>query len=150
MQAKIPPVIVMLLFAFAMWLLQLFTPGAGVALPYRLAAAGLAFALGAFFCMAGVVSFRRASTTVNPLTPDRASTLVTSGIYRHSRNPMYVGFALFLVAFAALLGSWWSLLGVVAFVVFMDRCQIEAEERALRTLFAAQFEQYSREVRRWL
>ena len=106
--------------------------------------------VGAFFCLAGVVSFRRAKTTVNPLKPEQASSLVTSGIYRWSRNPMYVGFALFLVAWAAWLASPWTLLGVAGFVLYMNRFQIGPEERALASLFGIDFNHYCASVRRWL
>jgi protein-S-isoprenylcysteine O-methyltransferase Ste14 len=140
----------MFLFAIVMWLLQAVTPSVDVALAYRIAAAVIICLLGAFFCIAGVVSFRRAKTTVNPLMPNAASSLVTSGIYRYSRNPMYVGFALFLVAFSALLGSPWSLLGVFAFVLYMNRFQIEPEERALVMLFGEEFVRYKESVRRWV
>ena len=76
----------------------------GIAWAWRLGAALALAALGAGVCLAGVASFRRARTTVNPLVPEQASSLVQAGIYRHTRNPMYLGFAILLVAWAALLG----------------------------------------------
>lgn len=140
----------MLLFAVVMWLVQMATPTVEVAPTYRTTAAVIIFLLGAFLCVAAVMSFRRAKTTVNPLQPDTASSLVASGIYRYSRNPMYVGFVLFLVALAALFGSLWSLLGVVAFVLYMNHFQIEPEERALVMLFGEEFLRYKDSVRRWV
>ncbi len=106
--------------------------------------------IGAFFCIAGVVSFRQAKTTVNPLKPEKASSLVSSGIYRVSRNPMYVGFALFLLAWAVYLASLWALAGVAGFVLYINRFQIVPEERALKSLFGDEFEDYRMRVKRWL
>ena len=133
-----------------MWGVSHYTPGIelGEALPIIVAA--LVALIGGFFCVAGVVSFRRAKTTVNPLKPETTSALVTSGIYQVSRNPMYVGFALFLVAWAVYLSSPWALVGVVGFVQYIDRFQIQPEERALAVLFAAEFERYKHSVRKWV
>ncbi|WP_052141055.1 methyltransferase family protein [Pseudoalteromonas piratica] len=110
----------------------------------------LAVLLGVAIALAGVISFRKASTTVNPLKPETASSLVTSGIFQYTRNPMYLGMAVAILGFAILLGSWVSLLGVVAFMLFIDRFQIKPEEAALTECFGGQFTQYKTNVRRWL
>lgn len=151
LENRIPPVAVAALFGVLMWLAAYYLPGV-LALPIEWRA-GLALAVllvGAFICLAGVVSFRQASTTVNPLQPETASALVSSGIYRYTRNPMYLGFATALLAWSILLGSPVSVLGVLGFVLFMNRFQIRSEERALANLFGSDFEQYCRTVRRWL
>ena len=150
LENRIPPPLVAALFGLAMWALARVVPGIDAAMPVRASLATACFLVGAFFCLAGVVSFRRAKTTVNPLKPEQASSLVTSGIYRWSRNPMYVGFALFLVAWAAWLASPWTLLGVAGFVMYMNRFQIGPEERALAALFGPEFSAYRAGVRRWL
>ena len=106
--------------------------------------------LGIAIALAGVISFRKASTTVNPLKPETASCLVISGIFQYTRNPMYLGMALAILGFAILLGSWLSLLGVVAFMLFIERFQIKPEEAALTECFGEQFIQYKKHVRRWL
>lgn len=110
----------------------------------------LAVLLGVAIALAGVISFRQASTTVNPLKPETASCLVTSGIFQYTRNPMYLGMAVAILGFAILLGSCLSLLGVVAFMLFIDRFQIKPEEAALTECFSEQFTQYKTNVRRWL
>lgn len=133
-----------------MWGVSQYIPGVELSAGLRTIAAALVVLIGGFFCIAGVVSFRRAKTTVNPLKPETTSALVTSGIYRVSRNPMYVGFALFLVAWAVYLSSPWALVGVVGFVLYIDRFQIQPEERALTVLFAADFERYKNSVRSWV
>lgn len=150
LENRIPPPLVMACTGAGMWLAAVPAGGLPSPSPLQLALAIAGVLAGAFFCLAGVVSFRRARTTVNPLRPQNASALVSSGIYRVSRNPMYVGFALFLVALAAVLGSLPALAGVALFVLYITRFQILPEERALRALFGADFEAYCARVRRWL
>ena len=114
-------------------------------------AAAIAIALvGGAFSIAGALAFRRAKTTVNPLRPERASALVTTGVYRITRNPMYVGLLLGLLAWAAGLSSPVSLAGPVAFIMFINRFQIEPEEKALLVKFGPEYETYKSTVRRWL
>jgi protein-S-isoprenylcysteine O-methyltransferase Ste14 len=150
LEHRIPPPLVMLLTAFAMWQFARLLPRVEVDDTVRLVLAGL-FLTDALFCaLAGVYCFRRAHTTVDPLHPDKASRLVTGGIYRVSRNPMYLGFALLLLAWAVFLASPWMLLGVPAFMLYIGRFQIQPEERALETLFGQEFRDYRAQVRRWL
>ena len=99
---------------------------------------------------AGVAAFRRQRTTVDPRYPERATTLVADGIYRRTRNPMYLGIVSLAAGAAVALGSPLALLGPALLAVYLDRVQIPAEERALRARFGAQFESYVRKVRRWL
>lgn len=113
------------------------------------AALGLA-GLGALVALAGVWEFRRARTTLNPLAPARASALVQGGIYRITRNPMYLGMLLVLIGWAAWLGNAAALLGLPLFVVVLNQLQIKPEERMLRQRFGAQFERYAARVRRWV
>ena len=105
---------------------------------------------GIFFTLSGVISFRRAKTTVNPLKPDRASTLVTSGIYQVTRNPMYVGFVGFLFAWTSYLGSVWGIAFIGLYIAFIQRFQIIPEERALTKIFNGEFKDYKAQVRPWL
>lgn len=146
LEHRIPPPLVAIMMAVAMWLAARPLPPFGA----RLWLALLVFLLGAAICLAGALSFRRARTTVNPLKPETASTLVIAGVYRHTRNPMYLGFALALLAWSIALASPLSLLGVLAFVLYMNRFQIAPEEQALRHLFGAQFDSYCAQVRRWV
>ena len=133
-----------------MWGVSNYLPGIELGEASRSIVAALVALIGGFFCIASVVSFRRAKTTVNPLKPETASALVSSGIYRISRNPTYVGFALFLVAWAVYLASPWALVGVIGFVLYINRFQIQPEERALVVLFAEEFERYRNSVRKWV
>jgi protein-S-isoprenylcysteine O-methyltransferase Ste14 len=96
------------------------------------------------------MAFRRQRTTINPLHPEKTSSLVTGGIYRISRNPMYVGMALLLLAWAVYLESPAALLGIGAFIAYITRFQIIPEESLLSRHFGAEFENYRQRVRRWL
>lgn len=94
--------------------------------------------------------FRQAGTTINPMSPDKSSYLVTSGIYRLSRNPMYVGLLLLLAAWGVYLANVVSFLGLPAFALYMNHFQIVPEEQVLQTKFADEFVAYKQRVRRWL
>ena len=118
--------------------------------PHAIALAVVLAAGGLGFILVSTLALRRFRTTVNPLKPETASALVTSGIYQISRNPIYVGFALILVGWAAYLASPLALIGVVVFVLFINRFQIAPEERAMVKLFGAEFGNYRAKVRRWL
>lgn len=150
LENKIPPPIIAVAFGVVMWGIDNYIPGIEVGESIRSIVAALVALIGAFFCIAGFSSFRRARTTVNPLKPETASALVSSGIYQFSRNPMYAGFALLLVAWAVYLSSFLALFGVIGFVLFINRFQIQPEERALTALFGTEFERYRNSVRRWV
>lgn len=117
--------------------------------PARILAAGLAAGAGAVLADAGS-RFLRHATSFDPLAVDRASVLVTSGVYGATRNPMYVGITGALLAHAALRRSWWAVLPAACFALLLDRQQIPAEERALRRLFGTEHEDYVSAVPRWL
>ena len=146
----VPPPAVAAIAALGMWAVSSLAPSLHLPAAVRLAAC-TAFALaGLAFSAAGLVAFRRARTTVNPVKPESASSLVSSGVYRITRNPMYVGLAFVLFAWAVFLSSAWALLGVAAFVLYIDRFQIAPEERALSKLFGSEYDAYRAKVRRWL
>jgi len=116
----------------------------------RLSVAVVLGAVGAAVAIGGVISFRRARTTVNPLKPETYAALVSTGPYSFTRNPMYLGMALALFAWAVYLSSVWSLPGPVLFALYITRFQIVPEERVLDRLFGAPFAAYKKRVRRWL
>jgi len=149
LELKVPPVAQFLVAAGLMWLLTFFAPGATVRFPGQLLAASLVLLVAGLVGMAGVRAFARAQTTVNPLRPEAASRLVTGGIYRHTRNPMYLALLLALLAWGLWLGHAFAWLGVPVFALAMNRLQIWPEERALEALFGDEFRTYARRVRRW-
>ncbi|MGM0769637.1 MAG: methyltransferase family protein [Pseudomonadota bacterium] len=150
LEKRIPPLLLVLVIGGLMWGVSAVTSPVPLGDTVRQVVTGWLFVVGALFPVVGVVAFRRARTTVAPRAPEASSALVTSGIYRYSRNPMYMGFTFWLLAWAVFLGSGWALLGLVAFVLYMNRFQIAPEERALRTLFGEEFRAYEQRVRRWL
>ncbi|TKB50599.1 isoprenylcysteine carboxylmethyltransferase family protein [Ferrimonas sediminicola] len=151
LELKLPPVLVALLAAGLMWLVAQCPLGAQI-LPagIRLELTALFLMLGAIAGLGGVMAFHRHKTTVDPTKPENASTLVTGGIYRVSRNPMYLGLLLGLTAWGCFLSHLLSLLVLIPFVLYMNRFQIRPEERMMAGLFGEKFELYRRTVRRWL
>lgn len=150
LELKIAPPAVAVLVAGAMWGISLVAPLLEMPAFIRVAAAVTIALVGGGFSLAGVMSFRRAKTTVNPMKPETASSLVCSGIYAVTRNPMYLGLLFVLVAWAVFLSSAWALLGPLVFVLYLNRFQIEPEERVLSTLFGTGYFAYKSKVRRWL
>lgn len=147
---KIPPPLVALMLVVLMWLLSRLLPPVAASRELRFVLAGLVALAGLSFSVAGGQAFRRARTTVNPLRPENASSLITTGVYRVTRNPMYVGLMLVLLAWAILLASPLSLAGPVAFIAYIDRFQIQPEERILIEKFGPAYEAYRARVRRWI
>lgn len=116
MDNRIPPPLVATLFGLLMWGAARYLPGAmQLTIEWRTSLALVVLLAGLALCLAGVLSFRRARTTVNPLKPETASALVSSGVYRYTRNPMYLGFATVLIAWSILLAWLPALLGVLGF-----------------------------------
>lgn len=122
----------------------------GLTFPISSAIAFAVGAIGLSLDAIALVHFLRSRTTVNPLKPDSASALVTGGIYRFTRNPMYLGLATLLLAWAIYLGNLAALAGVPLFILYMNRFQIAPEERALEARFGAEYRLYRARVRRWL
>ena len=149
LELRIPPVAVVLVAGAAMWLASQLLPWPGD-LAGRLLVAALFAAAGVAAAVTGVLEFRRAKTTVNPLKPETASSLVERGIYRFTRNPMYLGMALALAGWGLWLASAAALLVLPLFVAYMTRFQIIPEERALAATFGEAFGGYRRRVPRWL
>jgi protein-S-isoprenylcysteine O-methyltransferase Ste14 len=150
LELKIPPPAVALVTAILMWLASRSSPSLALVFPAaNLLSVGLA-AIGLMVAISGVVTFRRAQTTLNPTKPETSSSLVSWGIYKITRNPMYLGLLLELTAWAIFLSNWLGFLFLPVFVAYINRFQIIPEEQALTTLFAREFLAYQSRVRRWL
>ena len=148
LELRIPPLA--LAAGLALWMGWVGWPSESPAFSLRwFVPAGLVLA-GVALALAGVQAFRRAMTTVNPLQPLAASAMVTGGVYRISRNPMYLGMALGLLGWGLWLGDWRVLPAVPVFVAWPQRYQIAPEERALAARFGPAFRLYCAQVRRWL
>ena len=129
LELKIPPPVIAVLTAGAMWGISLLGPLPELPIFIRIVTALTIALAGVGFTLAGVIAFRGARTTVNPMKPETTSSLVCSGIYSVTRNPMYLGLVFVLVAWAVFLSSAWALLGPMAFALYMSRFQIAPEEK---------------------
>ena len=150
LELRIPPVALGLVCALLAYLGKRLFPELALSGAGEPVLAGVLLLTGTLIALLGVVEFRRARTTTNPMRPDNSSSLVTRGIYRVTRNPMYLGFALALLGFATWLSHGLAYASVGLFVVCLQRLQIEPEERMLRARFGAEFDAYARAVRRWI
>jgi protein-S-isoprenylcysteine O-methyltransferase Ste14 len=150
LEVRIPPVVLVLFTIAVQWTLARFLLQLQFIVPARLVLSPALAALGTGCIAAGVLAFRKAATTVDPRNPERATSFVIGGIYRWSRNPMYVGFALLVASFGCAMANYASLVMVVIFVSYMNIFQIAPEERMLALKFGHSFEAYRQKVRRWL
>ncbi|OJU89876.1 MAG: hypothetical protein BGO13_07885 [Burkholderiales bacterium 66-5] len=148
LELKIPPPAVLAVTASSMWLLAKLGPL--VSIPHGTAFGVLLMVGGLVLNIAGVITVRRAKTTFNPLKPESATALVSTGLFGLSRNPMYLAMLIGLLGFAICLSSPLALMGPAAFVLYMNRFQILPEERALSSLFGSGYDAYKARVRRWI
>ena len=95
--------------------------------------------------------FKKSETTVNPMKPETSTSLVTSGIFKYTRNPMYLGLTSILLAscfyFSSLLGI---IVYVPLFILYITVFQIIPEEEMMKGLFNDEFLDYCAKVRRWI
>jgi protein-S-isoprenylcysteine O-methyltransferase Ste14 len=148
-ELKVPPLALVFLFGALMWLASAYSAFT-LALPWHSMFALIFCSVGFAIVLAGVFAFRQAKTTVNPLKPETATAMVTSGIYRFTRNPMYLGFLLVLAGWGMYLSNLLAVALLPLFVLYMNRFQIVPEERALCAKFSHVFTAYTCSVRRWL
>ena len=106
--------------------------------------------VGLITAMLAIFLFKKDKTTVNPINPEEATTLVTTGIFSITRNPMYLG--LFFVIFSTVLffGSWFGIIILILFVWYINKFQIIPEEEAMEKLFGNKYYEYRQNVRRWI
>jgi len=150
MSLRIPPVVQVLICGAFGWGLSSVTPFLAFEGVWHSAAALLFFFAGMAILALALGAFIRARTTVNPLAPERAETLVTTGLYRVSRNPMYLAMAAILTGGAFLMGNLSAFLAPILFVWLMTEFQIKPEERALQARFGEAFDAYRIRTRRWI
>jgi len=146
---KYPP-LVTLLFMLVMYLMSLLISFLNIGSLVLGGLSGIVLCVSVLIILSSGWRFKKAKTTVDPTTPEKTTRLVTSGIYRYSRNPMYLGLLGFLIAEVLLLGN---LLGVALlplYMMTMNKRFIEPEEKALESLFEQAFIDYKQKVRRWL
>ncbi|HHF2881076.1 isoprenylcysteine carboxylmethyltransferase family protein [Vibrio antiquarius] len=150
LELKVPPVAVFLLVILLMYGLTVLVPSLNISVPFVEVVVGGLTLLSGYMGIAGVYEFHKVKTTVNPVKPDTASSVVRTGVFSFSRNPMYMALLLLIIA----IGLWWQHLSVVlcsiVFVSYMNRFQIKPEERVLERLFGEEYVDYKNHVRRWI
>ena len=148
METKIPPPIVTLIFGFAIYLSRKIFPE--IEIQYSSFFGIFLLLLGFFILISAVKLFRNDKTTVNPLSPEQATKLVTNGIFKLSRNPMYLGMAVILASVAVFFNIIGGIISMALFCLYITKFQIIPEEKAMKELFAQDFEQYMQVTRRWI
>jgi protein-S-isoprenylcysteine O-methyltransferase Ste14 len=148
METKIPPPVVTLIFGFAIYLSRKIFPE--IEIQYASFFGMFLLLLGFFILISAVKLFRNDKTTVNPLSPEQATKLVTNGIFKLSRNPMYLGMAVILASVAVFFNIIGGIIFMALFCLYITKFQIIPEEKAMKELFAQDFERYMQATRRWI
>ena len=145
---KIPPPIVTLFFGLCIY----FSRDCFFSYEYKLldTLSYMCYLIGLFILILAVNSFKKHSTTVNPIKIENASSLVTSGVFEYSRNPMYLGMVMILFGLAVMLNLVGGILFVVLFMIYITKFQIRPEEEVMERLFGEDFIKYKHKVRMWL
>jgi protein-S-isoprenylcysteine O-methyltransferase Ste14 len=149
-ELKLPPVVQFLVVMAGMWLLAKYVPALSVDIPGRKLLVVALGCLGGVVAVPAIAAFRSAGTTVDPRRPAEASRLVVRGVYRYSRNPMYLGLLCLLGAWAFFLSNLLAFVGLPLFVLAMNRLQIRPEEAAMLAQFGDEYRRYCEKVRRWI
>ena len=149
MKLKLPPVVIALVFALFMYLLSEILPVGYFGFFGRFYLGYFLICLGVLVGMWSILQFSLKKTTVNPFQPEKVTSLVSSGIYQYSRNPMYLAMLLVLLGWGLLLGNAFNTLVAVGFVYYMNTYQIIPEEEVLLKKFGREYKEYCTLVRRW-
>ena len=147
LNTKIPPPIVMFL---CIGIIYLFESQIEYSQP-NLKAAGIIFLiLGLIIIFLAVLKFMKTKTTVDPTRPHKTSNLVISGIYKITRNPMYLGMLFLIMAYAIYNNNIFGCIVIPVFIFYINKFQIEPEEIEMRKKFGESFENYCKKVNRWI
>lgn len=150
LENKLPPPFVTLAIGLGMWGVSKIEPRITIEPRLHYALTVIFGFIAVAFGAGGISAFRIARTTINPVQIDQASRVVTGGIYRITRNPMYVGLTALLTTWAVWLAVPWTLVGPASFALFTQRYQILPEERVMKAKFGKEYDDYRKRVRRWL
>ena len=148
MNNKIPPPVIALICGLVIYFSRALFPKYVFTLTNFISI--LFLVLGLLMLITAVLSFKKYQTTVNPLRPEKASQLVTSGIFKFSRNPMYFAMLLVLLSITVKFNILGGAAMSVAFVLFITTFQIIPEELAMKKLFVGEFDLYQESTRRWI
>lgn len=147
---KIPPPVIMLFFIGLIWLFQHYIPIIEFTIPFKQYVCIAIFLLGMLLAVHSVFGFLIAKTTISPFALKETNSLVTSGLYRYTRNPMYLGMALIIVSVILFYGAFSGSFSLIFFVMALNRLQIKPEEKVLEEIFGAEYTVFKSSVRRWI
>ena len=150
MELKVIPVVQVIIAMVLMASIQSTIPTFTYTLPLSNYISGSLVFIGIIIGFSAICSFRKHQTTVNPSKPESSSTVVNSGIYHYSRNPMYVAMLLALLAYAFYLENLLAFVICGVFIWYISKYQIIPEERMLEKLFGQEYQHYCQKVRRWI
>lgn len=150
LELKVPPFALFIIVFIASYFCSQELSLGTLALPYGMVVLGIGIALSGIIGISGIWEFRKQKTTVNPIKVETASSVVDSGIFGYTRNPMYLALFILLFCFGYYLQNLFSLSLSFLFVIYMNRFQILPEEQALESLFGAEYVDYKQKVRRWI
>ena len=145
---RIPPPIVTLVFALLSFWLANYLPK--LAFNYQGLSSLLMILIGLTVIVIGVKTFHKSDTTVNPLNPKEASHLVTDGVFSYTRNPMYLGMLIIVLGVTVYNGVYIGIIILPCFIFYIKKFQIKPEEEAMQEIFADDYTDYFKRVRRWL
>ncbi|ABR74773.1 hypothetical protein CBG46_09060 [Actinobacillus succinogenes] len=148
MKLKVPPPVLFLFSVVAIAYLPKFSLPFSITV--RILLCGLLLLIGVIFAVTSFFAFIRQQTTLNPQAPEQSATLITTGIFRVSRNPMYFSLVIWLAAWAVWCESPLAIFVIILFMLYLTHFQIKPEERALERKFGHVFLQYKQSVRRWI
>jgi protein-S-isoprenylcysteine O-methyltransferase Ste14 len=150
MKLKLPPGLIMIFFVAIMLILEKYIPIGMLDFNGHHIVGQVLSGVGVLIGVLGLWEFYKASTTIDPHSAKRVSTIVTSGIYQFSRNPMYVALVCITISVGFYLGDLLTLSVVPVFILYLHYLQIIPEEEALEEKFGDKFREYKSEVRRWI
>ena len=150
LELKVIPPLQVLIAAIGMWMVHRHLPVLHLHIPRSNEVFGAILVVAsAIFCLAAYQLWHH-RTTINPVQIHRTSTLITGGVYRWSRNPIYLADLLVLCAWLVWLGAWANVVWIIGFMAYITRFQIIPEERSLQSKFGEEWLRYRNRVRRWL
>ena len=148
MKTKIPPpILAALMIGFVYFSTLLFEP---ITFNYQGALSILLVIIGLAYALPSFRLFSHHKTTISPFTPSEIAVLLTEGMYRYSRNPMYLGLLLLIISSTIWFGSWLGMLIILIFIFLVNFLQIISEEDALLNIFGEEYNEYKKKVRRWI
>lgn len=150
LELKIPPPFIALICAVLMWVLGRLFADFDFDFSYRKLISALLLSTGISIDLLALFKFRQKQTTINPMKPDKSTELVITGIYKLSRNPMYLGLVFILCSGVMFLGNAASLIMLPVFIFYITKFQILPEETIMQEKFPESFSEYKQKVRRWL